>query len=150
MIVIKKYGLSCVDDVISFEKKLREQEDFWGWAIDEAYANRVKDSFADERFANSISLLAYEEGQVVGRIDTSLIASRFDGTVNAYLDWLCVLKSYRHKGIARQLMAAARGELKKCGAKSLIGIIAHNEESIKFYRSIQDAVIEDEGIRIAL
>ncbi|MBQ7700638.1 MAG: hypothetical protein IJT49_09910 [Clostridia bacterium] len=45
-------------DVLDFEKRLRDEEDVWGWETDEAYIKSVKDSFADSRFDNSISLLA--------------------------------------------------------------------------------------------
>ena len=48
-------------------------------------------------FDNSFSLLAYMDGKVVGRIDLSAIFSRFDSSKKAYLDWICVIKSYRIK-----------------------------------------------------
>ena len=48
-------------------------------------------------FDNSLSLLAYMDCKVVGRIDLSAIFSRFDSSKKAYLDWICVIKSYRHK-----------------------------------------------------
>ena len=38
-------------------------------------------------------------GKVVGRIDSTKICSHFDGSTKAYLDWICVIKSYRHKGV---------------------------------------------------
>ena len=50
-------------------------------------------------FDNSSSLLAYMDGKVVGRIDSSAIFSHFDGSKKAYFDWICVIKSYRQKGI---------------------------------------------------
>ena len=50
-------------------------------------------------FDNSLSLLAYMDGKVVGRIDSSAIFSHFDGSKKAYFDWICVIKSYRQKGI---------------------------------------------------
>lgn len=80
-------------------------------------------------FANSISLLAYDGGRVVGRIDSSMIASHFDGSVKAYLDWICVIKSCRHRGVAQQLMQSLRAELKKAGVDTLVGLIAANEEA---------------------
>ena len=55
----------------------------------------------DSAFADSISLLAYDDKKVVGRIDSTMIASHFDGSKKAYLDWICVIKSYRHQGIAQ-------------------------------------------------
>ncbi len=132
------------------ERRLREEENFWGWEVNEAYTAAVQQSFQDPRFANALSLLAYVDGKVVGRIDSTLICSRFDGSIKAYLDWLCVLKSQRHKGIARALMTDLRRRLKEAGADTLIGLIAANPEAQRFYRSLERAKIQDEGIWIDL
>lgn len=78
--------------MLDFERRLREEED-WGWEIDDAYISAVEKSFDDRSFDGSVSLLAYVDGKVVGRIDACLLASRFDGSKKAYLDWICVLKS---------------------------------------------------------
>lgn len=147
---IVPYTQERVEDVLDFERRLREEENFWGWEIDEAYTAAVQQSFQDPRFANALSLLAYREGQVVGRIDAVLICSRFDGSVRAYLDWLCVLKSQRHNGTAQALMAALRRRLREAGANILIGLIAANPEAQRFYRSMEGAKIQDEGIWIDL
>ncbi|MDE5547187.1 MAG: hypothetical protein K2I88_06960, partial [Anaeroplasmataceae bacterium] len=77
---IKKYTKDKIQDVLSFEKRLREEENFWGWEINEAYIQAVKKSFDDIAFENSVSLLAYDGNIVIGRIDSTLIASHFDGS----------------------------------------------------------------------
>lgn len=147
---IRKYTADRIPDVLQFERDLREAEDFWGWEIDEKYIADVAASFEDPAFANSLSLLAYMDGRVVGRIDSTKICSHFDGSAKAYLDWICVIKSYRHKGIAQALMQSLREELKAQGADTLIGLIAANEEAQRFYRSLPNAEIRDEGIWIDL
>ncbi len=147
---IRKYTADRIPDVLQFERDLREEEDFWGWEIDEKYIADVAASFEDPAFANSLSLLAYMDGRVVGRIDSTKICSHFDGSAKAYLDWICVIKSYRHKGIAQLLMQSLREELKAQGADTLIGLIAANEEAQRFYRSLPNAEIRDEGIWIDL
>ena len=147
---ILPYTQEQIGDVLDFERRLREEEDFWGWEIDEAYTAAVRQSFRDPRFAQSTSLLAYLDGKVVGRIDSTLICSHFDGSVKAYLDWICVLKSQRHKGIAQALLSELRYQLKKAGAGALIGLIAGNPEAQRFYRSLENAIIRDEGIWIDL
>lgn len=148
---IKPYTAEQIDDVVSFEKALRQEEAYWGWEIDEAYLQKVTQSFQNPRFQNSISLLAYMEGKVVGRIDSSLVCSHFDGSTKAYLDWICVLKSFRHKGIAQELMTALRRILKEqYGVDTLVGLIASNQEAQRFYRSLDHALIRDEGIWIDL
>ena len=50
-------------------------------------------------FDSSLFLLAYMDVKFVGRIDSSAIFSHFDGSKKAYFDWICVIKSYRQKGI---------------------------------------------------
>lgn len=98
-IEVRVYTKELVQDVLDFEARLRKEEDFWGWEIDEKYIDSVKKSFDDPAFDHSLSLLAYVDDKVVGRIDSSIIASHFDGSKKAYLDWICVIKSYRHSGV---------------------------------------------------
>ena len=110
------------------------------------YRENVEKSFCSPEFSHSISLLAYVEGKVVGRIDSGMIATHFEGSRQAYLDWVCVLKSHRHQGIAQKLMKALREQLKQQGITTLVGLIASNEEAQRFYRSLPDSKIQDEGI----
>ena len=145
---IKPYTVDRIDDVVDFEHDLREQEQFWGWEINEEYLKSVRDSFTDDSFRDSISLLAYVDGKVVGRIDSSMIKSHFDGSTKAYLDWICVLKNYRHKGVAQKLMAELRKELGRRGIDTLIGLTASNDEASSFYKSIPDSFMRDIGIWI--
>lgn len=147
-ITIERYTKERISDVLRFEKDLRSEEDFWGWEIDEKYVRDVTESFEKPGFANALSLLAYADGKVVGRIDASLVPSHFDGSVKAYLDWICVIKSCRHYGVAQTLMKALRQELKTLGVDTMVALIAANEEAQRFYRSLEDSVIRDQGIWI--
>ena len=147
---IKQYTKDLIPDVLRFEHDLRSEENFWGWEIDEKYIADVTASFDSPAFANSLSLLAYMDGKVVGRIDSTKICSHFDGSTKAYLDWICVIKSYRHKGIAQALMQSLRTELRAQGVDTLIGLIASNEDAQRFYRKLPDTEIRDEGIWIDL
>jgi len=144
---ITEFGPERVSDVLEFERRLREEEPFFNWEIGEAYQQAVRASFADRRFDGCISLLAEdEEGNVVGRIDCSMIPSRFDGSIKAYLDWICVLKSARHRGVAQALLSALRERLRMRGIDTLVALIASNEEAQRFYRNIEGAEIRDEGL----
>lgn len=145
---IKKYTKELIPDVIQFEQDLRAEENSWGWEINEKYIKDVTKSFENSAFDNSVSLLAYMNGKVVGRIDSALICSHFDGSQKAYLDWICVLKSYRHKGIARELMKHLRKELKQLGVDTLIALIDSDENVQRFYRNIPNSQIKDDGIWI--
>lgn len=146
---IKRFTKNEINDVIAFELNLRKEEDFWGWEIDDQYIENVKKSFHDPKFSNSISLLAYMDEKVVGRIDSVLICSHFDGSTKAYLDWICVLKSFRHLGVAQGLLQALRRRLREeYHVDTLIALMASNDEAQRFYRSIENALIRDEGIWI--
>lgn len=147
-IEIRPYTADRIEDVLQFESDLRKEEDFWGWEIDEDYKKSVAASFADSSFSDSISLLAYADGRVVGRIDSSMISSHFDGSTKAYLDWICVLKSYRHHGVAQKLLEELRKKLKERGVTTLIALTAANEEAQRFYKNIPDSLMRDIGIWI--
>ncbi|MBQ9840318.1 MAG: GNAT family N-acetyltransferase [Erysipelotrichaceae bacterium] len=149
-IEIVRYTKERIDDVIQYELNLRKEEEFCGWEINDAYIQSVKESFEKEAFKNSISLLAYVDNKVVGRIDSTMIASHFDGSIKAYLDWICVIKSYRHQGVAQKLVSELRKQLKDAGVNTLIGLIASNDDAQRFYRSLEKSLIRDEGIWIDL
>lgn len=146
--VIERYTKDKIPDVLDFESRLREEENFWGWEINDAYIQAVEKSFDDNVFASSISLLAYENHKVVGRIDSTMIASHFDGTKKAYLDWICVIKSYRHLGIAQRLLETLREMLRENHIDTLIALTASNEEAQRFYKSIPNSEMRDVGIWI--
>lgn len=145
---IKHYTKERILDVLQFERDLRAAENFWGWEIDEKYIADVTASFENPAFANSLSLLAYMNGKVVGRIDSTMICSHFDGSTKAYLDWICVMKSYRHKGVAQTLLEELRKQLKELGIETLIALTASNEESQCFYKKVPNSEMRDIGIWI--
>ena len=136
--------------LFAYERRLSEEEPgFYRWTEEPDYQEKVRASFREERFGNALSFVAVTlEGEIVGRIDAALLPSHFDGSVKAYLDWLCVLKSWRHHGVAQALMAALRRELSAQGVDTLVGLIAANDEAQRFYRGMQNALIRDEGIWI--
>ena len=92
--------------------------------------------------------MAYDGDMVVGRIDSTVIASHFDGSKKAYLDWICVVKSRRHQGVAQRLLETLRGVLKERQIDTLIALTASNEEAQSFYKSVPDSEMRDIGIWI--
>lgn len=147
-IEVRKFTKESIQDVVDFEKRLREEENDWGWEIDEEYVEAVTKSFEDSEFNGSISLLAYVEDKVVGRIDASIIASHFDGSKKAYLDWICVIKSCRHLGVAQLLLAQLLQCLKDRKIETLIGLTDEGESAQRFYQSIPNSEMKDIGIWI--
>lgn len=148
MLTIKKFEKEDIEKVLVFERALRAQEpDAYYWEPDEAYARRLAQSFEDPRFNTAISFIALKDDTVIGRIDASLISSRSDACCySAYLDWICVLKSERHRQTAQALLNALRAECKARGAGVLIALTANNDGAQRFYKNVKDASIHDAGI----
>ncbi len=103
MFSIRKMEKADIPDVIAFERELRKEEpDTYYWEPDESYAEQLRLSFDDPRFNTAMSFIARKGGKVIGRIDASVISSRSDASCfSAYLDWICVLKSERHRQTAQ-------------------------------------------------
>ncbi|MBO4925234.1 MAG: GNAT family N-acetyltransferase [Clostridia bacterium] len=150
MLEIKRFEKKDIRKVIAFETELRKQEpDTYFWEPDEAYQRQLEKSFDDPRFNTALSFIALRDDHVIGRIDASLISSRSDASCfTAYLDWICVLKSERHKQTAQALLHMLRAECKKQGVGLLIALTAQNEEAQKFYRKVEHASMHDTGIWI--
>ncbi len=105
-------------------------------------------SFDDSAFADSIFLLAYDGNKVVGRIDSTIIASHLDGPKKAYLDWICVIKIYGHLGVVQRLLETLREILKNDHIDTLIALTASNEEAQRFYKNVPNSEMRDIGIWI--
>lgn len=150
-VTIKTFEQSDLLKVLEFESELRKQEpDTYYWEPDDSYAKMLEASFADQRFNTALSLLALKNGRVIGRVDASIIASRCDASCcSAYLDWICVLKSERHGGVAQMLLRSLRNECKALGVEFLIALTAGNEEAQKFYKNVENASMHDTGIWIS-
>ena len=148
MISVEKFTQDRIGAVLEFGAELRRQEpDTFFADAGENYRARLERSFEDGRFTNAVSLLAWEDGRVIGRIDAVILAARSDANcVTAYLDWICVLKEARHRGVAQRLLAELRRELKGRGVETLIAVMAHNPESVRFYKAVEKASIHDEAV----
>jgi len=85
-----------------------------------------------------------ENGKAVGRIDFTVVPSfSFGGNLQVYVDWVYVLKEFRHKGIAQLLFAAMEEYIKGIGIGDYFLIMAENSEADKFYRSIPKVEISN-------
>ncbi len=148
-ISIVKLTEAMLPAVFAFERRLSEEESgYYNWTEEPGYEDKVRASFSGGIFDQALTLVALHGDDIVGRIDATLLPTHFDGSVKAYLDWICVLKSWRHRGVAQQLMDALREELANRSIDTLVGLIAANEEAQRFYRAMNGAEIRDEGIWI--
>ena len=109
---------------------------------EEGIRNRVSDPF----YAGTTSILAMEDGNVVGRIEYHFYGCMQDGYRMAYVDWVYVLKAYRHRGIAQMLFAELEKDCGRNGIDQYYLIRARNEEADRFYGSFRGAAMEDAPI----
>lgn len=56
----------------------------------------------------------------------------------AYVDWVYVLKAYRHRGIARKLFVEMEKDCVKNNINQYYLIRARNEDADRFYQSFEN------------
>ena len=112
-------------------------------AVDE---EGIKSRVADSFFNKTTSILAKVNGQVVGRIEYHFYGCLQDGYRMAYVDWVYVLKSYRHRGIAQKLFAEFEKYCVKNNINQFYLIRAKNEEADRFYSHFTDVELIDSPI----
>ena len=104
-------------------------------AIDE---QGIKGRLSDPFFNQTVSILAKENGKVVGRIEYHFYGCVQDGYRMAYVNWVYVLKAYRHRGIARKLFVEMEKECVKNDINQYYLIRARNEDADRFYQSFEN------------
>ena len=72
---------------------------------EEGILERIQDPF----YLKTTSVLAVENGKVVGRIEYHFFGCMQDGYRMAYVDWVYVLPEYRHQGRASGNLRRGRG-----------------------------------------
>lgn len=131
------------DRYIAYLKKamLEEPEKMTAEFVDES---GIRSRLSDPFYQHTKSILAMENDLVVGRIEYHFYGCMQDGYRMAYVDWVYVLKEYRHRGIAQQLFR----ELEKDCARNHIFqyylIRATNKDADSFYGQFQDAKLSCE------
>lgn len=133
---------SNVEDYIAYLRiaMSEEPDKMTAESIDEpGIKNRVSDSF----FGRTTSILAREDGRVVGRIEYHFYGCMQDGYKMAYVDWVYVLRAYRHKGIAQMLFHEFEKDCVQNDIDQYYLIRAVNEEADRFYCHFEDAQLSE-------
>lgn len=133
---------SNVEDYIAYLRiaMSEEPDKMTAESIDEpGIKNRVSDSF----FGRTTSILAREDGRVVGRIEYHFYGCMQDGYKMAYVDWVYVLRAYRHKGIAQMLFHEFEKDCVQNDIDQYYLIRAVNEEAGRFYCHFEDAQLSE-------
>ncbi len=116
---------------------LKEEPDMmWIDAVDEA---ALRERICDPLYQNTPSILAIDDGRVVGRIEYHFYGCLQDGYRMAYVDWLYVLKGYRHRGIAQRLFDEFELECLEHRIDQYFLIRAENPEADSFYSAREHA-----------
>lgn len=103
----------------------------------------IKNRISDPFFAKTTSILAKEKGKVIGRIEYHFYGCMQDGYRMAYVDWIYVLKDYRHRGIAQMLFAEFEKDCVQNSIDQYYLIRATNEEANRFYENFEKAELYD-------
>ena len=103
----------------------------------------IKKRILDPFFCRTTSILAKENGKVVGRIEYHFYGCMQDGYKMAYVDWVYVLKSYRHKGIAQMLFGEFERDCARNNINQYYLIRATNEDANKFYNNFESVELSE-------
>ncbi len=140
--ILERLNQNNVEEYIAYlrEAMKEEPDKMTAETVDEqGIKNRISDPF----FAGTTSVLAKEDGKVVGRIEYHFYGCMQDGYRMAYVDWVYVLKAYRHRGIARMLFAEFEKDCLQNDIDQYYLIRAANEEANRFYGNFERAELDD-------
>lgn len=131
-----------VEDYIAYLKiaMSEEPDNMTAEKVDEM---GIKSRISDPFFNRTISILAKENGIVVGRIEYHFYGCMQDGCKMAYVDWVYVLKAYRHKGIAQMLFEEFERDCAQNNIDQYYLIRATNEEASRFYNHFQGVQLSE-------
>ena len=135
----------CSNNVENYIKYLKyamelEPEMMTAEALDaDGIRCRVNDPF----YMNTTSILAIEDGTVVGRIEYHFYGCMQDGYRMTYVDWVYVLPEYRHKGIAQGLFKKMEKDCNKHKMNQYYLIRATNPNADRFYKHFEDVELSE-------
>ncbi|MBD5473900.1 MAG: GNAT family N-acetyltransferase [Lachnospiraceae bacterium] len=131
-----------VEDYIAYLKiAMSEEPDMM--TADKVDEQGIKSRISDPFFNRTTSILAKENGKVVGRIEYHFYGCMQNGYRMAYVDWVYVLKAYRHKGIAQKLFVEFERDCVQNNINQYYLIRATNEEANRFYEHFEDVQLEE-------
>jgi len=130
--------------LVKFEQNARTSEpDIFLEDFDaDKFKTGVENALKNPMFASARCVMCIINEQIVGRIDFSIAPSfSFGGNLQVYVDWIYVLKEFRHQGIAQFLFSQMESYINAMGINEYFLLLAENNEAQSFYRSITGAEI---------
>jgi len=139
-----------IDMLIKFEQEARISEPdvfLGGFDVDE-FKEETLAALKNPVFNSSRCMLCNtDKAQTIGRIDFSIVSSfSFGGNLQVYVDWIYVIKEFRHKGIAQLLFSKMEAYIKDMGIFEYFLLTAENSEAQSFYHSVESAEIKNSEI----
>lgn len=131
-----------VEDYIAYLKIAmgEEPDNMTAEIVDET---GIKSRISDPFYNRTTSILAKENDMVVGRIEYHFYGCIQNGYKMAYVDWVYVLKAYRHKGIAQMLFKEFERDCAQNDIDQYYLIRATNEEANRFYGHFEGAQLSE-------
>lgn len=120
-----------------------EPEEMTAERLDEA---GIRQRIADPFFQRTLSLLAMEDGAVIGRIEYHFYGCMQDGCKMAYVDWVYVLPEHRRKGVAQGLFRAFEADCAAHGIDQYYLIRSEDENADRFYQAFCGAELTSEPL----
>ena len=114
--------------------------------IDHIDENAIRDRIDDPFYQSKKSILAIKNGEVIGRMEYHFYGCLQDGYRMAYVDWVYVLKSYRHNGVAQGLFREFEKDCTNNSINQYYLIRATNKEAERFYNSFDNAELNNQPI----
>ena len=134
-----------IDEYIEYLKIAMSEETEMMTAVkvdEEVIKHRIYDPF----FNITKSILAKIDGKVVGRIEYHFYGCVQDGYRMAYVDWVYVLRSYRHQGIAQKLFREFEKDCEQNNIDQYYLIRAKNDNANRFYNHFANAELSESPI----
>ena len=138
MLQFQKLNQDTVDAYLEYLKRAMAQEPHMMMAetFDEAgIRQRIRDPF----YQKTTSILAIEDGAVIGRIEFHFYGCMQDGYRMAYVDWVYVLPQHRHRGVAQGLFRELGKDCAAMGIDQYYLIRSERPEADRFYRAFEKA-----------
>ena len=133
----RELNQETADAYISYlEKAIAEDPEMM--FVESADPEGIRARVADPFYQRTTSILAMEDGKVLGRLEYHFYGCLQDGFRMAYVDWVYVRRAFRRKGIARELF---REFEKRCADNRIDEywlIPARNPSADQFYGSFSN------------
>jgi len=130
--------------LVKFEQDARTSEpDIFLEGFDvEKFTTDLKNALKNPNFDSARCIICIIDEQIVGRIDFSIASSfSFGENSQVYVDWIYVLKEFRHQGVAQFLLSQMENYVKQMGINKYFLLMAENNEAQSFYRSLDSVEI---------